>query len=53
MRIHFIKTGIWAYTKEMVDDQSYYARDVFNWDVSHRPDRKACEQYMKRFYQSF
>lgn len=53
MRIHFVKTGIWAYTKEMADGQTYYAADAFNWRLADRPDRKACEQYVKRFYQSF
>jgi hypothetical protein len=31
----------------------YYARDMFNWDTKNRADSKACEQYLKRFYQSF
>ena len=53
LRVHFIKTGLWAYTKEMTEQQVYYARDVFNWNLEHRPDRKICEQYIKRFYQSF
>jgi len=53
MRVHFIKTGIWAYTKKMTDEQVYYARDVFNWDLEQHPNRKICEQYIKRFYQSF
>jgi hypothetical protein len=52
MKIHFIKTGIWCYHKDMIEKQVYYARDVFNW---YFPDegRTACEQYIKKFYQSF
>jgi hypothetical protein len=48
-----VKTGLWAYTKDMGDGQTYYARDVFNWDVAERPDRNICEKYLKLFYQSF
>lgn len=51
--VHFVKTGLWAYTKDMQDQQTYYARDVFNWDVAKRPDRRTCERYLKQFYQSF
>lgn len=26
---------------------------MFKWDLKNRADSKACEQYLKRFYQSF
>lgn len=39
MRVHFIKTGVWASYKEMETNQVYYARDVFKWETSNREDR--------------
>jgi len=39
MRVHFIKTGVWASYKEMENNQVYYARDVFKWDTKKREDR--------------
>jgi len=29
--VRFIKSGLWAYTPEMEDNQIYYARDIFKW----------------------
>lgn len=42
MRIHFIKSGIWCYCKEMKEKQVLYARDVFNWDLTEVVDRSNC-----------
>ena len=33
MRVHFIKNGVWCYSKNMDENQVYYARDVFKWEV--------------------
>ena len=30
--IRFVKTGLWAYTPEMEENQIYYARDIFKWE---------------------
>lgn len=54
MRIHFIKTGIWAYTKQMEEKEIYYGKDIFNWEMSNDYIKSmTCEKYIKRFYQSF
>ena len=53
MKIHFLKTGIWCYFKEMAEKEVLYARDMFNWSFPEGCDRVLCEQYIKRFYQSF
>ena len=52
MKIHFIKTGIWCYYKEMKDKKILYARDVFNWQMPKNKEEE-CQQYIKKFYQSF
>ena len=52
MKIHFIKTGLWCYHKDMREKQVSFARDVFHWDFP-AGQRQACEHYIKRFYQSF
>lgn len=52
MKVHFIKTGIWCYYKDMKEKEVAFARDIFNWNFPEG-DRIACEQYIKRFYQSF
>lgn len=52
MRVHFIKTGVWCYHRNMETSQAYYARDVFKIDPNAR-DKEKLEKYMKRFYQSF
>ena len=31
MRVHFIKTGVWIDTKELDNNQVYYARDIFKY----------------------
>jgi hypothetical protein len=53
MRVHFIKSGLWCYNKDMHEKQVLYARDVFNWDFTGVIDRSTCEKYLKRFYQGF
>jgi hypothetical protein len=53
MRVHFIKSGLWCYHKEMHERQVLYARDVFNWNFTGVIDKSTCEQYLKRFYQAF
>lgn len=42
MRVHFIKTGVWCYSNEMEDNQVYYARDMFKWDLWGREDADMC-----------
>ena len=55
MRVHFIKTGIWTYTRSMIQNEIYYGRDIFKWDLQGKKDdeKKACGEYMKKFYESF
>lgn len=53
MKVHFIKTGIWCYHKEMHEREVMYGRDIFNWAVGEEASRSTCEQYIKRFFQSF
>lgn len=53
MKVHFIKSGIWCYYKEMATSQVYYGRDMFNWKFSQGSDAKMCKEYIKRFYQNF
>lgn len=53
MRVHFIKTGVWCYSNEIEDNQVYYARDMFKWDLWGREDADMCQKFAKRFYQSF
>jgi hypothetical protein len=53
MKVHFLKTGIWCYFKEMTAGNVLYAKDVFNWPLAEGCDRNLCEQYIKRFFQSF
>lgn len=53
MRVHFIKTGVWCYSKEMQDNQVYYARDIFNFNAAESQETSICQKLIKRFYQSF
>ena len=53
MKVHFIKTGVWCYSNDMEDNQVYYSRDAFKWDLDGREDKKTCEKFMKRLYESF
>jgi hypothetical protein len=53
MKVHFLKTGIWCYFREMAARNVLYAKDVFNWPFADGSDRNLCEQYIKRFFQSF
>lgn len=53
MRVHFIKSGIWCYRKEMPENQTMYSRDIFNWNLQNRGDSANCQNYLKRFYQAF
>ncbi len=51
--IHFIKTGIWIYNKNMVHEEIYYARDLFKWNIAQRQDKITCEKILKLLYQTF
>lgn len=51
--IHFIKTGIWIYNKKMTQNDIYYARDLFKWDLTNRSDKITCEKILKLLYQTF
>ena len=31
LKVHFIKTGVWCYAKNMNDHEVYYSRDAFHW----------------------
>ncbi len=33
MQIRFVKTGLWAYTPELSENTTYYAKDVFRWNL--------------------
>ena len=53
MRIHFIKTGIWVYSKSMRHNEIRVGEDIFNWQIDDRNDKSHCEKYIKLFFQSF
>lgn len=53
VNIHFIKTGIWIYNKNMLQNEIYYARDLFKWNVADRGDKITCEKILKLLYQTF
>lgn len=41
MKVHFLKTGLWCYHKDMREQQVSYAHDIFNWDFPHG-EKEAC-----------
>lgn len=53
MKVHFLKSGLWCYHADMMEKNVFYGKDIFNWIFPERADRNLCEQYIKRFYQSF
>ena len=53
IQVRFIKTGLWTQTDNLDENATYYAKDVFNWELDEESEEKVHEQYMKLFYQSF
>lgn len=54
LKVHFIKNGIWLYTRSMKPNEIRVAEDIFNWEgISQRNDKSSCEKYIKMLYQSF
>ena len=57
LKVHFIKTGVWCYGRDMEDHEVYYARDVFHWEGKNnskdKTEKNVRQKFMKRFYQSF
>lgn len=55
LRLHFLKSGIWIYEKDMRTDDIYYGNDIFAYDTEEFPgcDRATNDKIIRLLYNNF